>query len=57
MENLPPLNHSSKLIRPPTLKRGRSGDSQGGKVSIYLYSYFNQIIIKNIIPTLLLFLD
>jgi len=33
MENLSPLNQPSKLIRPPTLKRGRSGDSQGGKVS------------------------
>lgn len=32
MENLPPLNQPSKLIRPPTLKRGRSNDSQGGKV-------------------------
>lgn len=32
MENISPLNQPGKLIRPPTLKRGRSGDSQGGKV-------------------------
>lgn len=37
MENLPPLNQPSKLIRPPTLKRGRSGDSQGGKVRYKLF--------------------
>eukprot|EP00102_Acyrthosiphon_pisum_P026115 XP_016663325.1 PREDICTED: uncharacterized protein LOC100575385 [Acyrthosiphon pisum] len=34
MENLSPLNQPSKLIRPPTLKRGRSGDSQGGKIKL-----------------------
>lgn len=44
MENLPPLNQPTKLIRPPTVKRERSGDSHGGKVRINFskYRYLNK---------------
>jgi len=43
MKNLTPLNQSSKLIRPPTLKRGRLGDSQSDKVSYELHELGTKI--------------
>lgn len=47
MDNLLPMNSPTKLIRPPTLKRSRLGDSQSGKVRNRIYYKLYARYIKN----------